>query len=88
MQLILPFSTYLRQNPDFDAQDVQAEIEQLFERQSAIDDLLSGKQTPEYVLDLLETQGFDPSEYVDCVEVNVETAIASGLLPEDFDQLQ
>lgn len=59
------------EHPDFDDADVQAEVVRLFERQRAIASLVSGNLDANTLLDLLDYQGFNPTEYVDCIEDNL-----------------
>ncbi|MEB3338972.1 MAG: hypothetical protein VKJ46_15990 [Leptolyngbyaceae bacterium] len=67
--LWLPFTTYYGDDPDFNEADQRAEVEQLFQRQSMIEDVWEGLESADTLLDLLEFQGIDPVEYVQtCVE--------------------
>lgn len=64
---LLPFLTYYRDNPDYNDSDKDREFDLMNQRNSAIEDCLVGKQSADYVLDLLEDQGIDPVVYVDSV---------------------
>lgn len=66
-----PFQTFLPENPDFNASDLQSEIEKLFKRQKAIAKLTQGEMLADDLLDLLEGQGFDPCEFVDMAVDNI-----------------
>lgn len=66
-----PLQTFLPENPDFSASDLQSEIEKLFRRQQAIAKLCSGELLADDLLDLLEVQGIDPCEFVDMAVENV-----------------
>lgn len=69
--LWLPFSTDYRDNPDFNESDRRDEANQLFQRQSMIEDVYDGVESADTLLDLLEFQGIDPVEYVDVCCENV-----------------
>lgn len=88
MNLSHPFDTYLRTSPDFSDANAAKEVIDLSIRQNAIADCLEGQTTADYVLDVLESQGIDPTAYVDCVEANVQHVIESrvlvGGLPLEF----
>lgn len=66
-----PFQTFLPENPDFNASDLQTEIEKLFERQRAIAQLTQGEMLADDLLDLLEGQDLDPIEFVDMAVDNI-----------------
>lgn len=80
MELLLPFSTYHRHEPDFNQSDNLEEAEQLIERQQVIQSVILGDESADYLLDVLEAQGFDPTEYVAMVEANVNYLIANQAL--------
>lgn len=65
---ILPFLTFYRDNPDYNASDKFHEIGLMNQRNDAIESFVTGKQSADYVLDLLESQGIDPVIYVETVE--------------------
>lgn len=77
IDLYTPFDTYLIEHPDFNQSDTMSEIEALFLRQRAIEGLVQGTLDAEYVLDVLEFQGIDPTTYVDSVQENVDLVICS-----------
>lgn len=62
-----PFLTGYNDHPDYNEADHQAEFLRMVERNDAIQDLLDGKQSAGYVLDLLESQDIDPLVYVESV---------------------
>lgn len=66
-----PLQTFLVENPDFNASDLQSEIEKLFERQQAIAKLCSGEMLADDLLTLLEGQGLDPVEFVEASVDNI-----------------
>lgn len=66
-----PLQTFLPENPDFNASDLQSEIEKLFERQKAIAKLTQGELLADDLLDLLEAQELDPVEFVDMAVDNI-----------------
>ena len=74
-----PLLTWLDVSPDFDDRDFQAECARLFQRQKAVDDLLSGHIKADELLDLLDLQGLDAARYADLAIGNLERAIAQGL---------
>lgn len=65
---LLPFITYYRNNPDYNASDKSREFDLMNQRNEAIESFLEGKQSADYVLDLLESQDIDPVIYVETVE--------------------
>lgn len=84
---IEPFSTVYRENPDYNTADELTEAQLLLQRQGMIGQFIEGKVDAETLLDLLESQGFDPSEYIDQVEANAAAIIADGLIPHDINSL-
>jgi hypothetical protein len=66
------FSTYFRENPDYNYEDALAEAEMLFTRQKAIQQFSSGNICLFELLAILESQGFSPEEYVDAVNQNLD----------------
>jgi hypothetical protein len=66
------FSTYFRENPDYDYEDALAEAEMLFTRQKAIQSFSSGNLSLDELLAILEAQNFFPDDYVEAVERNLE----------------
>jgi hypothetical protein len=73
------FATFLIENRDFNEADVQAECRRLFQRQQAIADVLDGKLPPDVLLDMVQDQGIEASEYVDCVQDNL--SLFEGTMP-------
>lgn len=65
------FATFPIENRDFNDADVQAECKRLFARQRAIADVLDGNLPADYLLDLIQEQGIEASEYVACIEDNL-----------------
>lgn len=65
---ISPFLTYYRSNLDYNAADKIQEFNLMNQRNEAIESFLVGKQSADYVLDLLESQDIDPVIYVETVE--------------------
>jgi hypothetical protein len=80
MEFSDPFDTYYRSDPDFNPADRLQEAADLIQRQEALNLVIQGKELPDYYLDLLESQGFDPVVYVNAVVMNVDTAIARRVL--------
>jgi hypothetical protein len=70
--LYLPFNTYYRDNPDYDAGDARAEFNQLKTRQDLMIDVVDGHQDVEALFETLEAQGIDSAAYVDAVCHQVE----------------
>jgi hypothetical protein len=87
MLCIEAFSTVYRDNPDYNAADELTEAQQLLQRQQMIGKFIKGEVDPDTLLDLLESQGFDPVEYVKQVEVNAAAIIADGAIPHDINSL-
>lgn len=65
---VSPFLTYYRSNPDYNVADKIQEFNLMNQRNEAIESFLVGKQSADYVLDLLESQDIDPVIYVETVE--------------------
>lgn len=65
------FATYLVDQRDFSEADIKAECRRLFERQKAIADVLDGKLPPDLLLDMIQEHGIEASEYVGCVQENL-----------------
>ncbi len=80
MDLLLPFSTYHRHEPDFNESDSLQESEALIQRQETIQSVLYGEADADYLLDVLENQAIDPVEYVAMVEANVNQVINHQVL--------
>jgi hypothetical protein len=76
MNLLLPFSTCHRHEVDFNEADDLQESEKLIERQQVIQSVVLGDESASYLLDVLESQGLDPVEYVAMVEANVNYLIS------------
>jgi len=76
MDLLLPFSTCHRHEPDFNEADDLQESEKLIERQQVIQSVVLGDESTSYLLDLLESHGLDPVQYVAMVEANVDYVIS------------
>ena len=76
MDLLLPFSTCHRHEPDFNEADDLQESEKLIERQQVIQSVVLGDESASYLLDVLESQGLDPVEYVAMVEANVNYLVS------------
>ena len=83
---LLPLLTVDEDNPDFDRTDTTNEIQQLHERNSAIQAVVDGKLPPDELLDLLEFQGLDPVYYVSVAIDNLDRAIREGVAFEAFDE--
>lgn len=66
------FSTYFRENPDYNYEDALAEAEFLFARQKAIQNFCSGTLPLDELLEVLEAQDFSPDGYVDAVNQNLD----------------
>lgn len=66
------FSTYFRENPDYNYEDALAEAEALFTRQKAIQNFCSGKLSLDGLLQIIEAQDFSPDDYVDAVDQNLD----------------
>jgi hypothetical protein len=79
MDYLLPLTTFERQNPDFSGADRLQEVAAFIQRQRAIARCLDGLESPDVVLDLLDSQGLDPIAYVDEVEAAVELVIVQSL---------
>lgn len=75
----MPFLTTFRENPDYDDQDSQKEIELLFQRQQMIDQLLTGNIPVDELLDCLNDQDYDVDDYVDTVVSNIEYHIENDM---------
>ena len=80
MDLILPLSTFYRENPDYNLADSINETRLLIQRQGMVDKVLSGDEQPDTLLDLLDSQGLDPIEYINSVEFNVQLVLENGIL--------
>ncbi len=80
MEFSDPFDTYYREDSDFNQSDRLQEATDLIQRQEALNLVMQGKERPDYYLDLLESQGFDPVAYVNAVVTNVDTVIARRVL--------
>ena len=87
MLILEPFSTCLRDFLDFTNQDDIQEAQQLIQRQTAIQNCLLGKESPDLILDLLEFQGIDPLAYVEAIEANVNFVIANAVVLDDSELL-
>lgn len=78
-----PFMTFLKSDPDFSESDFKKECSLLWARQHAIDKLVAGDIDGFYVLDFLEAHGVDPVAYTDQVITNIDQVINSGARPDD-----
>ena len=87
MLAIEGLSTVLRESPDFNSSDSQHEINQLIVRQTAIQDCLTGEQHADVLLDILDSQGINPIEYVACVEQNINFLLSNQLPIEDAQEV-
>lgn len=87
MHYLTPFLTLDSITLDHSAADVDAEIQRLAVRHSAIEACISGKLPADRILDLLDYQGIDPVSYVDTVEANVANAIACGYQFDGVEEL-
>lgn len=76
-QYIAPFLTYYRENPDYNSSDSSNEFELMMLRNSAIEDLLAGYQTEDYLFDLLAEQGIEPNAYIEAVESEISYLMAN-----------
>lgn len=80
MDFINPFTTYFRDNPDFNESDRLNEVANLIQRQDLIQSVAEDGAPLDELLDVLEFQGIDPVEYVALIAANVEFAIAENLI--------
>jgi hypothetical protein len=88
MHLIEAFSTWLDDNPDFGASDLQSDTARLVRRQNMIDKALRGEEHPDVVLDLLAEDGIDPYIYLDECEANLEQALQNQVIITDLSYYQ
>lgn len=80
MTIILhPLETYFRENADYSHSDIVAEMQLLIDRQAMVYKVLQLKQSPQDLLDLLESQGFCPATYQDFVVDNVDFLLSQNL---------
>lgn len=81
-----PFHTYFAPDPDSNNQDREAEFEMLRQRQSAIIQMVdeTDLEALERVCDTLQSQGFNPDEWLQCSQTNMGFVLnESGLyIPE------
>lgn len=82
---IEPFTTYYRDNPDYNAADAMAETKALFLRQGLIEDWLEGKGSLDTVLDCLAEQGIGADDYMAVVDDNVEYVVDNGIFYRETD---
>jgi hypothetical protein len=75
-----PLSTLFVAHPDYDLQDERNEVDRLWQRQQAIDGLLSGTVPLDYCLDLLDEQGINPVQWVDASIENINLVMANDLI--------
>ena len=80
-----PFLTFSRDDPDFNESDSLQESRALAERQGVIQDYLQGKTEADHVLDTLNDQGISPDEFVEVVKDNVQYVIDGGVVFESND---
>jgi hypothetical protein len=73
--LILPFSTFATVTDVMTPEECQLEIEALYQRQTAIAQLLAGTLQVDYVYDLLAEYGVNPHDWEDAVEENINYLI-------------
>lgn len=85
MFYLTPLSTNFRDDPDFNESDRAKEFELLATRQGAIDDLLQGNISPVDLLDLLEYQEIDPTEYMEAATEAIEAVINQGMVITGWD---
>jgi hypothetical protein len=80
MEDYLIFSTFYEENIDYNSADSLNKMNELLFRQKAIDNVLTGNESAEFLFDILEEQGINSSAYVQEVEENVEFVISNGLI--------
>ena len=73
-----PFLTYLDENPDYGASDLNRAFEQLWVRQGLIQDWLDGKEYVDVVLDCIEEHGLEAAGYVEAVCDQIDRVIYKG----------
>lgn len=69
---LAPFNTFFTPSPGMSLADIQREIEQLYQRQKAIDACAHGELDEETLFDLLEDHGVDPVEWAEAAADNIE----------------
>jgi hypothetical protein len=84
MNPILPLTTYLNEDLDFNESDIQAEIEALFQRQRLIQQMMIGRIDPSEVLDAINDSSLDVDEYIQCSIENIEYVIENQIPIEEL----
>lgn len=79
MDILDPFMTVFREHPDFDAGDARLESQQLGQRQDVIEQVMQGGESFDTLLDLLESQGIDPAEYINATAQNLDYIVDNGI---------
>lgn len=79
MDILDPFATVFREHPDFNAGDARLEAQQLGERQDVIEQVIRGDESFDALLDLLESQGIDPTEYINATAENLNYIVDNGI---------
>jgi hypothetical protein len=72
---LAPFLTNPEWTPDFSERDNLRAITEMRQRNRAIQECVWGNLSAEALLDILESTGLDPIEYVDAVEGAVNALI-------------
>jgi hypothetical protein len=85
MFYIDPLSTNFRDEPDFNESDRAREFELLAVRQRAIEEILRGELSPSDLLEILESQEIDPTEYMDAATGAIEFVLNQGIGIEGWD---
>lgn len=66
--LLQPFLTYFREDPDYNSSDVGNEINLMLTRNQVIEEYLEGEKPEDYLLDLLAEQEIEPNMYLEAVQ--------------------
>jgi hypothetical protein len=83
MDVSAPFLTFLDYEPDHNRLDSLQATQQLFERQTIIDEWLAGRGHVDIVLDCLEEQGVGADAFVSQVCDQVHYAIEGRIYVEN-----